>query len=88
MSTVGISIFYSSWCPESLRWLVAVGRKEEALKILKKAAKFNKVEMPDDILDDDEREREALSDEHKPTIRKLFANPKTRRYCIVMFYLV
>ncbi|XP_015248626.1 PREDICTED: solute carrier family 22 member 13-like [Cyprinodon variegatus] len=37
--------------PESFRWLMTQGRKEEALKELKKAAKVNKRTVPDDLLD-------------------------------------
>jgi hypothetical protein len=34
------------FCPESIRWLIAHGRVEEAEKIIERIAKFNKREKP------------------------------------------
>lgn len=37
------------FCPESLRWLNTHGRTEDAIKELKRIAKFNNKQIPDDI---------------------------------------
>ena len=35
--------------PESVRWLNLQGRKEEAMKILRRVAKMNKKQIPDNV---------------------------------------
>ncbi|KAM9332634.1 solute carrier family 22 member 13b [Pholidichthys leucotaenia] len=50
-----LGIFY--WIlPESARWLIAQGKKKEAIKAIQRAAKVNKRSVPDNLLDklDDE----------------------------------
>lgn len=37
--------------PESARWLITQGRKEEAIKEIRRAAKVNRREVPEDLLD-------------------------------------
>ncbi|XP_068437804.1 solute carrier family 22 member 13-like [Clinocottus analis] len=52
---VVLGIFY--WIlPESARWLITQGRKEEAIKEVRRAAKVNRRKVPEDLLDklDDE----------------------------------
>lgn len=47
ISVTGIFILPLFWfMPESVPWLYANGRVEEAEKIVRKAARFNKIEMP------------------------------------------
>ena len=43
-------IFIGRFIPESVRWLLVNGRKEEARKILERVAKVNKKEMPSEDL--------------------------------------
>ncbi|XP_071543054.1 organic cation transporter protein-like isoform X4 [Panulirus ornatus] len=45
-------IAYMWIMPESVRWLVSQGRKDDAIKIIKKAAKVNGVEVPKHLLED------------------------------------
>ena len=50
LSVPGI-VFLSYWwfLPESIRWLLTQGRKEEANAILRKVAKENKVSLPEEV---------------------------------------
>ncbi|XP_038214161.1 organic cation transporter protein-like isoform X2 [Zerene cesonia] len=43
-------ISYIYFLPESIRWLLSKGKKEEALKIIMKAAKMNKVTLSDEMM--------------------------------------
>ena len=45
-----ISFFTNRVVPESVRWLLTHEKTEEAEKVLKKVAKVNKKEMPDEGL--------------------------------------
>ncbi|KAJ8300620.1 hypothetical protein KUTeg_022139 [Tegillarca granosa] len=49
----GIGYFVKQWqlLPESPRWLISKGRRQEANVIIKKAAKVNKVAIPDNFID-------------------------------------
>lgn len=40
--------------PESIRWLVSKNQDEKALKIIKKIAKFNNIEVPKHLIEDHE----------------------------------
>eukprot|EP00795_Rhopilema_esculentum_P001039 gene1041-15367_t len=40
---------FAKFVPESIRWLNLNGRQEEAMKLLRRIAKFNKKELPDNV---------------------------------------
>ena len=74
-------------CPESLRWLIANGKTEEAMKILQGAAKFNNVPpLPKDILEQGEVTK--IDKENKPTFLKMIKNTRTLSYMLIMLYLM
>ena len=50
--------------PESVRWLMARGRTEEAERVLKTIAKFNKKEWPDVTLSQLKKEKITVSSKH------------------------
>ncbi|XP_069673393.1 organic cation transporter protein isoform X2 [Periplaneta americana] len=99
LSAPGI-IFLSYWwfVPESARWLITKGRGAEAKELLIKAAKENKVTIPEDILDNllprpDETDpnQQASQDkcktaEKKSSLFDLFRYPNLRKKTIVILF--
>ncbi|XP_047493760.1 organic cation transporter protein-like [Penaeus chinensis] len=85
---------------ESPRWLAVEGRQEKALRILKKAAKMNRVEIQSDekilsILKDDQKEvqEKATHGNYKDKVKEyfevaviLFRTPRLRIITIVMYF--
>ncbi|XP_070565753.1 organic cation transporter protein-like [Ptychodera flava] len=53
MHAPGLCTFYYFWViPESMRWLISIGQKDKAEKILYTAARFNKKQLPENVLSD------------------------------------
>jgi MFS transporter, OCT family, solute carrier family 22 (organic cation transporter), member 4/5 len=84
-------LFLSYWwfIPESVRWLLANNRKEEAIVQIQKIARSNKVEIPQEVLDKVvEAEVEANSDnkEKKTSLLDLFKTPNLRTKALLIFF--
>ncbi|KAJ9601405.1 hypothetical protein L9F63_000429, partial [Diploptera punctata] len=101
LSLPGI-VFLSYWwfVPESARWLITKGRNEEAKQILLKAAKENKVTIPEDIMDNllpqqqvangdatsGQDSKEKGKKEKQSTILDLFYYPNLRKKTLVILF--
>uniref|UniRef100_A0A3B5AVF5 Solute carrier family 22 member 13-like n=1 Tax=Stegastes partitus TaxID=144197 RepID=A0A3B5AVF5_9TELE len=66
--------------PESARWLLTHGRKEEARKELQRAARINGRELPEDLLDKINME----STPEKRNMFDIFKIPYLRKYTLIM----
>lgn len=90
--TVPGILFLSYWwfIPESTRWLLANGKKQEAIEQIQKIAKSNKVEIPQEVLDKVvEAEVEANSDSSgvkKTSLLDLFKTPNLRTKALLIFF--
>jgi hypothetical protein len=82
--------------PESARWLLTKGRDEEARIVLKKAAKENKVDLPDEMLEKflGEMKQQEEEDKEKEAVKKaessfldLFKHPNLRRKTLLILFL-
>lgn len=86
-------LFLSYWflIPESTRWLLSNGRKDEAIVLIQQAAKENKVTIPQDVLDNlitPEMQKKAEEDasKPKPSMLDLFKFPNLRiRTMVILF---
>lgn len=84
-----IFLCYYWFIPESSRWLLSKGRKEEAVKIIEAAAKENKVTIPKEVLDslnDDQKVKTVKNpDVKEPTLIDLFRYPNLRKKTLIIF---
>ncbi|CAB3254995.1 unnamed protein product [Arctia plantaginis] len=55
-------LLYPWLLPESVRWLVSRGRLDEAIAIIKKAAKCNRINLPSDALEKIMLEKEQMAE--------------------------
>ncbi|CAK1555151.1 unnamed protein product [Leptosia nina] len=84
-SIVLLSYFFL--VPETPRWLIAMKRTDEAIKILEKAAKMNKLPT-DTIRDDIEKYQKAIENNNlkKGNILDLFRTPNLRKNILAMSF--
>lgn len=61
-------LLYPWLLPESVRWLVSRGRLDEAVEVIKKAAKSNRVHLPSDALEKIMLEKEQLAEQAETNI--------------------
>jgi OCT family organic cation transporter-like MFS transporter 4/5 len=62
--------------PESPRWLLCKGRVAEVKEIVKKAARFNNIELPDNI---DKILKPPKAEDTETGVWELFSSPYLRR---------
>lgn len=80
-------ISYFWLIPESVRWLICVGRKQEAVAVILRAAKTNSVQLSDNVLDmikgincDSTKEQKCSSSDESKNI----VNEKTQSFLDVL----
>ncbi|KAH8247008.1 hypothetical protein KR032_006819 [Drosophila birchii] len=79
--------------PESARWLLLKGRKDEAFVIIKKAAKENRVEIPNEIYEqlvdevaEKKKQDELTASQPAATVFDLLRYPNLRRKTLLIFF--
>ncbi|XP_016981511.2 organic cation transporter protein [Drosophila rhopaloa] len=79
--------------PESARWLLLKGRKDEAFVIIEKAAKENRVEIPNEIYEqlvdevaEKKKQDELTASQPAATVFDLLRFPNLRRKTLLIFF--
>ncbi|XP_004534291.1 organic cation transporter protein [Ceratitis capitata] len=95
LSLPGLLFMCYHWViPESARWLLSKGRKEEAIVIIEKAARVNRVTIPSDVYDNLIDESAEKKDETAsngdigkgPTVFDLLRYPNLRKKTLVILF--
>lgn len=81
---------YYWFIPESARWLLSKKRKAEAVDIIEKAAKENRVTIPqevyDNLIEDTLEQKPKDENEKEPTVLDLFRYPNLRNKSLLIFF--
>lgn len=81
---------YYWFIPESARWLLSKKRKDEAIVILERAARENKVTIPqevyDNLIEESPAEKKHPRDVKEPSLFDLFRYPNLRRKSLLIFF--
>lgn len=79
--------------PESARWLLSKNRKEAAIANIKKAARYNKIEISTELLnqllDDNTDEKKVEAEDptaRQPSVLDLLRYPNLRRKTLLIFF--
>ena len=79
--TTLFSLYFSSFLPESPRWLCGKGRKEEAAAVLQRAADVNKMAFSPQVLDKIEPDKKEAG-----KIWLLFSEKNLGLRTVIVFY--
>ncbi|XP_055907603.1 organic cation transporter protein-like [Eupeodes corollae] len=82
---------YYWFIPESARWLLSKNRKQDAIANIEKAARVNKVKIPDDVLDNLLEDTTEVKDpldtpKREPSVFDLLRYPNLRRKTLLIFF--
>lgn len=81
---------YYWFIPESARWLLSKKRKDEAIVILERAARENKVTIPqevyDNLIEETPDEKKSPKNVKEPSLFDLFRYPNLRRKSLLIFF--
>lgn len=79
---------YYFFIPESARWLISKNRTQEAIRIIKAAAKENKVTIPQSVLGNITEEQKEVKDpnEREASLIDLFRHANLRKKTLLIFF--